>query len=251
MRQFEGKVVLITGGTSGIGKATAEAFAREGAKVVIAARREELGREIEAVIRASGGEATFIACDVSSEEQVRSLVQRTVQTYGRLDHAYNNAAAKPLLGELAELSTEAYDETFNVTLRGLFLCMKYEIQAMLAGGGGAIVNCSTIATITPHPRFGAYAAAKGGVEILTRTAALEYAHKGIRINSVCPGPFDTPMEKNVKKDLKAGEFEMVLSRIALRRLGRPAELAHAVLFLCSEGAAFIIGANLVVDGGFS
>lgn len=250
MKPFSGKVALITGGNSGLGKVTAEAFAREGAKVVIAARREVLGRECEASIRATGGEATFIRCDIHSEEQIRALVERTVETYGRLDYAYNNAWAKLTMGPIADLSTDAYDEMFTY-LRGVFLCMKYEVQAMLVGGGGAIVNCSSIvASASAPPGSGHYAAAKAALEALTRAAAREYADKNIQVNSVSPGPFQTPMGDAAQAEMPPEVVQAVLSKIALRRLGRPPELAQAVLYLCSEGAGFITGTNLLVDGGW-
>jgi NAD(P)-dependent dehydrogenase (short-subunit alcohol dehydrogenase family) len=248
MGQFEGKVALVTGGNSGLGKATAEAFAREGAKVVIAARREALGREVEASIRAAGGEARFIACDISSEEQIRKLVERTVQTYGRLDYAYNNAWAAPKLTPLTEVTTDAYDEMFT-SLRGAFLCMKHEIPAMISGGGGAIVNCSSMVTKMAIPYLGPYSAAKAGLEMLTRTTAHECADKNIRVNSVCLGAFQTPMASDLASQLGPQGLDAILARIALKRYGRLDEVAHTVLFLCSEGASFIIGANLLIDGG--
>jgi NAD(P)-dependent dehydrogenase (short-subunit alcohol dehydrogenase family) len=248
MGQFDGKVALVTGGNSGLGKATAEAFAREGAKVVIAARREALGREVEASIRAAGGETRFIACDISSEEQIRKLVERTVQTYGRLDYAYNNAWGALKIAPLTELTTDVYDEAFT-SLRGSFLCMKYEIPAMISGGGGAIVNCSSNATQGAIPCLGAYSAAKAGLEMLTRTAAHECADKNIRVNSVCFGAFPTPMSSDLVSALDPKTIEAMIARIALRRYGRLDEAAQAVLFLCSERASFITGTNLLVDGG--
>lgn len=249
MNQFEGKVALVTGGNSGLGQATAEAFAREGAKVVLAARREALGREVEASIRASGGEATFIRCDVTSEEDVKALVARTIEVYGRLDYAYNNAGSMPALGPLGDFDTNAFDHAMSVFLRSVFLCMKYELKAMVAGGGGAIVNCSSLAAGVAWPYMGAYSAAKAGVEALTRVAAAEYVGMNVRVNSVCPGSFDTPMSREVSKGIPPEMLDGILSRIAVRRFGRPEELAHAVLFLCAPNASFITGTNVVVDGG--
>jgi NAD(P)-dependent dehydrogenase (short-subunit alcohol dehydrogenase family) len=250
MGQFQGKVALVTGGNSGLGRATAEAFARDGAKVVIAARREELGREVESAIRAAGGEATFVSCDIHHEDQIRALIERTVSLYGRLDFAYNNAwrrMPKPAL--LTEIEIGAYDEMSSL-LRGTFLCMKYEIPAMIAGGGGVIVNCSSAATTAVMQGMGHYAAVKAGLEVLTRTAAHEYAGKNIRVNGVCPGFFDTPFEPEIQALPNPPTAEAVLPMIPLQRLGRPPELAEAVLFLCSQGASYITGTHLLVDGGF-
>ncbi len=248
MTRFDGKVALVTGGTSGLGRATAEAFAREGAKVVIAARRVDLGREVEGSLRASGGDATFIRCDVTDEVEIQALVDQTVAIYGRLDYAYNNAWSAPKLAPLAEFSDE-FDANFKF-LRGIFACLKHELRAMSAGGGGAIVNCSSAATKLATPGLGSYAAAKAGLESVTRTAALEYVGQNIRVNSICCGGFDTPMSQATYGNAPPEAIEAFTSRIALRRLGRLEEAAQSVLFLCSPGASYITGINLALDGGY-
>jgi NAD(P)-dependent dehydrogenase (short-subunit alcohol dehydrogenase family) len=247
--EFEGKVALVTGGNSGLGKSTAEAFAREGAKVVLAARREELGREVEASIRAAGGEATFVRCDVTHEEEVKALVERTLAVYGRLDYAYNNAWAPTRRTAIVDMTVDAFEHDIAF-LRATLWCMKYEIPAIASGGGGAIVNCSTTATQSIFAGLGSYAATKSGVETLTRTAAYENAAKNIRINSVCAGGFETPMAADFAKQLSTEEMNTTFVKFAFKRLGRPPELAQAVLFLCSERASFITGINLLVDGGY-
>jgi NAD(P)-dependent dehydrogenase (short-subunit alcohol dehydrogenase family) len=249
MNRFSNKVALITGGNSGLGKATAEAFAREGATVVIAARREGLGRDVEASIRASGGEATFVRCDITDEADVRALVDRVVETYGRLDYAYNHAWAAPQGAPLADLPTDRFDHELAL-LRGTFLCMKYEIPVLASGGGGAIVNCSSLATQLAQHGLGAYAAAKAGLEMLARTAAHEYASKNIRVNAIVTGAFETPGSAEYVRQLPQAALDAFYARIALKRLARPAELAEAVLFLCSDASAYITGTSLLVDGGY-
>ncbi|MDI1445448.1 SDR family oxidoreductase [Polyangium sp. 6x1] len=246
--RFQGKVALVTGGTSGLGRATAEAFAREGAKVVIAARRVELGREVEGGIRASGGDATFVRCDVTNEQEIKALVEHTVKLYGRLDCAYNNAWVAPKMAPLAEFAAE-FDANF-ACLRGLFACLKYEIGAMIASGGGAIVNGSSATSRGGAALFGTYGAAKAGLESVTRTAALEYAGQNIRVNSLCLGAFDTPMSRAAYKDVPPKAIAASTARIAVRRLGHADEAAETVLFLCSPGAGYITGANIAVDGGY-
>lgn len=252
MGSFDGKVALITGGTSGLGKATAVEFARQGARVVIAARRDVPGREAEAALRSTGADVTFIPCDVTSEDQVRALVQQALETYGRLDCAYNNAASFPAVAPLADQSGSDFDATIASMLRGVFLCMKYEIPAMLATGGGAIVNCSSVASMAGMVGLSAYAAGKAGVEALTRVAVHEYATMGIRVNAIAAGSIATSEGVFLDFSRIAGEagLEAMSARIGMKRFGRSVEIAHPVLFLCSEGASFITGATLVVDGGY-
>lgn len=251
MGHFNDKVALVTGGTLGLGRATALAFAGEGAKVVIAARREDPGRELEASIRAAGGEATFVRCDVREEEQVKALVERTLEKYQRLDFAYNSAGMMMPCAPIADLESSDFDFVNSIYLRSMFLCMKYELRAMLTGGGGAIVNCSSIATLTAKPTLGHYTAAKAGVEAISRVAANEYAAKNIRVNVVCAGPFDTPLAKEACADTPKEALDAFIAKIPVGRLGHADELAQTVLFLCSPAAAFITGASLVIDGGLS
>lgn len=249
MERFKGKVALITGGSSGLGKATAEAFAIEGAKVVIAARREELGKEAAAAISAAGGQAAFVSCDITNEDQTRSLIDRVLELHGRLDFAYNNAWSAPHAVPLAEMPTDSFDKELAL-LRGTFLCMKYQIPAMAKGAGGVIVNCSSLASQMPRPGLVAYGAAKAGLEALVRSAASEYADKNIRVNSICSGGFKTPTSDEYVRQLPPAAVEAFFSRVPLKRLGLMNELAQTVLFLCSDAAGYITGINLVVDGGF-
>lgn len=249
MQRFSEKVALITGGNSGLGKATAEAFAAEGAKVVIAGRREEIGREVESAQRAAGRDVTFVRADITEDAQVRSLVERVVELHGRIDFAYNNAWSVPLAGPLAELPISSFDRELDL-LRGTFLCMKHEIAAMAPKGGGVIVNCSSLSSQLAQPGLGAYAAAKAGLEMLVRTAAHENAGKNIRINSICAGGFETPGSMEYLKQLSPTELEAFLSRVPLRRLGKVEEIAKSVLFLCSDAATYITGVNLIIDGGY-
>ncbi|MBK9264653.1 MAG: glucose 1-dehydrogenase [Polyangiaceae bacterium] len=249
MGEFEGKIALITGGNAGLGRAAAEAFAREGAKVVFTARREELGREVEGSIRATGGDATFIRADVTSEDDVKALVERTLSIHGRLDYAYNNAWGALRASSLVEMTAESFDRDLAF-LRAIFFCMKYEIPAIAASGGGAIVNCSSLASQSVQPGLGAYSAAKAGLEALTRTAAVESAAKNIRVNAIVAGAFETAMAAEYAQQLPQEALGALFARLPMKRMGRPAELADAVLFLCSDRAAFITGANLQLDGGF-
>lgn len=244
--RMNGKVALVTGGNSGIGRATAIAFAKEGANVVIAARRLPEGEETVRQIVEAGGAATFVQTDVTQALEVQALVDRTLERYGRLDCAFNNAGSgKP--GKLTDLSEADWEQEIAVNLKSVWLCLKYEIPAMLRSGKGAIVNMSSQGGILGVPNYGAYAAAKGGVAALTRAAAAEYAADGIRINAVSPGAVETELWANAP----AGMLEQVAAGIPLQRVGQPNDIAEAVLWLCSDAAGFVTGQNLAIDGGYT
>jgi NAD(P)-dependent dehydrogenase (short-subunit alcohol dehydrogenase family) len=244
-----GKIALITGGSSGIGKATALAFAAEGAKVVIASRNPETGERAADEIRQAGGEVTWLQADTSQADQVETLVKRTVETYGRLDYAFNNGGSGGMGGWAAEIAPEEWDKTINGFLTSVFLCMKYEITAMLQTGGGVIVNNSSVDGLRAFPWDPAYSAAKHGVLGLTKSAAMQYATRGIRINAVCPGWIRTPpVEGMIQADPHA-EARM-LQHQPIGRLGEAREVADAVVWLCSEKASLMVGVSLPVDGGY-
>ena len=246
MGNLENEVALVTGGTSGIGRATALAFAGEGAKVVVAGRRNEMGEEMVREIFSRGGEAVFVKADVTRAEEVEGLVSEAVATYGRLDCACNNAGTDERAGALtAEMAEEDFDLQIGVNLKGVWLGMKYEIRQMLEQGGGAIVNVSSVNGLNGAPGGSAYSAAKHGVLGLTKSAALEYADDNIRINAVCAGAFDTPMLGRVS----GGDLDRYAARVPMKRVGRPEEAARAVVWLCSDASSYTTGSSLVVDGG--
>ena len=245
----EGKVALVTGGSSGLGRATALAFAREGAKVVIADVKVDGGNETVRMVEDLGGEAIFVKADVSKAAEVQALIDTAVQTYGRLDYAHNNAGIEGATALTHEYPEDSWDRVIDINLKGVWLCMKYEIPQMLQQGGGAIVNTSSVAGLVAESGVCAYVASKHGIAGLTKTAAIEYARPGIRINAVCPGIIDTPM----LDDMKARDPEGASKHIELHPIGRaadPREIAETVIWLCSEAASFAIGHTMVVDGGY-
>ena len=243
---LKGKVALVTGGGSGIGKATAMAFAREGAKVAIADYVAEGGERTEREIGAAGGEAIFIQADISSTKAVEAMVNKVVQTWGRLDYAHNNAGIEGRMAVTAECTEENFDRVIAINLKGVWLCMKHEIVQMLAQGGGAIVNTASIAGLAGLPASSAYVAAKHGVVGLTRTAAIEYAAAGIRVNAVCPGFIRTAMTAPMTQARSAA----VMAQTPFGRKGEPEEIAEMVVWLCSERASYVTGAAYNVDGGW-
>ncbi len=246
---LENKVVLVTGGTSGIGKATALALGVAGAKIVFSGRREQEGEDTAAQIRQLGAECLFVRSDVSSEEDVKALVMHTVETYGKLDCAFNNAGIDPPIKPLHEQSVEDFDKIMAINVRGLFLCMKYEIQQMLAHGG-VIVNNSSMGGLIGFPGVSPYIASKHAVMGLTRSAALDYAKLGIRINAVNPGIISTDMIDRLVADRGSTASDLA-STVPMGRMGQPEEVAGMVVFLCSDASSYITGQSFVVDGGFT
>jgi len=246
-----GKTALITGGASGIGRATAIAFAREGAKVVVADCMTDGGERTVRTIKQAGGQAVFVAADVSRRNDVETMVRKTVETYGRLDCAFNNAGVEGRIVPLADCKEEDWERTIAVNLTGVWLCMKYEIAEMLKQGSGSIVNTASIAGMVGFQGFGAYCASKGGVIQLTRTAALEYAKNGIRINAVCPGAIRTPMVERLLDTYPDFTEEKLIALEPVGRIAKPEEVAEAVLWLSSDAASFVIGLPMPVDGGWT
>jgi NAD(P)-dependent dehydrogenase (short-subunit alcohol dehydrogenase family) len=247
-QSFSDKVVLITGGTAGIGRATAVAFARRGARVVVSGRRETEGKESVALVEKAGGQGLFVRADVSREDDVVALVDRTVQRFGRLDIAFNNAGVLER-GPTTDATAESYEHIFGINVRGVVFSLKHQIAAMLKTGGGGIVNNASVLGIRPVPELSLYNASKFAVIGLTKTAALEYATKGIRVNAVCPAIIETDMTAMARRDEQTRNGLLLLHPV--RRFGAPEEVADAVLWLCSPGADFITGVALPVDGGFA
>jgi len=245
---FTGKVAIVTGGSFGIGRATALLFARKGANVVVAdAVRDD---ETINLIKAAGGNAIFVTCDISKEQDIKALMEKTLSTYGRLDFAFNNAGIEGASAVTHECTVENWNHVLSVNLTGSWLCMKYEIAEMLKNKKGAIVNTASIAGLVGFQGIAAYVASKHALNGITKTAALEYAKLGIRVNSVCPGVIKTPMidrftgkNKEVEKQFESQE--------PIGRMGLPEEVAEAVCWLCSDSASFVTGNNLPVDGGWT
>jgi NAD(P)-dependent dehydrogenase (short-subunit alcohol dehydrogenase family) len=247
---FAGQVALITGAASGMGLATARAFVHAGAAVTLADISEDALQRVVDEIKSAGGNAIGVRCDVSDEAQVAAMVERTVGTFGHLDAAFNNAGIQVPSSEIADQSAEDYDRISAINQRGVWACMKHELLQMRKQGSGAIVNCSSIGGLTGRALIAAYHGTKHGVIGLTRSVALEYAARGIRVNAVCPGTIDTPMVSNM---LSSGMLAMddLLRDLPMKRLGRAEEIADAVLWFCSPGSTFVTGQALAVDGGFT
>ena len=247
---FEGQVALVTGAASGMGLATARAFAQAGAVVTLADVSEDALRRASDEIKSAGGVAIGVLCDVADEAQVAAMVQRTVTEFGRLDAAFNNAGIQVPASDVADQSAEDYDLVNAINLRGVWACMKHELRQMRQQGSGAIVNCSSIGGLVGRAQLAAYHGTKHGVIGLTRSAALECATQGIRVNAVCPGTIDTPM---VSRMLDKGMLAMddLLRDLPMKRLGKGEEIADVVLWLCSTGSTFVTGQALAVDGGFT
>ena len=245
---FENKVAVITGGSFGIGRATAVAFARRGANVVIADWIED--QETHLLVQSIGAKDLFVKCDVSKPNDIKNLVNQTIKTFGRLDYAFNNAGIEGINQQTHLCTEENWDKTISINLKGVWMCMKYELLEMLKTGKGSIVNCASVAGLIGFPGLPAYVVSKHGIVGLTKTAALEYAKLGIRINAVCPGVIKTPMvdrttgnDKTVEK--KYEDMEPV------GRMGQPEEVAEAVVWLCSDHASFVTGHAMAVDGGWT
>jgi NAD(P)-dependent dehydrogenase (short-subunit alcohol dehydrogenase family) len=241
------KIAIVTGGSSGIGRATAVALAKEGVRVVVAARRSKEGEETVKLVKEAGSDGIFVKTDVTNEDDVKSLVEKTVKTYGRLDCAFNNAGIAETLTPLIGQTSGVFDQIINVNVRGVWLSMKYEIPQMLKNGGGAIVNMSSVAGVIGMPQMPIYVASKHAVLGLTKSAALEYAKSGIRINAVAPGAIETEMYEQVAGDKQFRETINAMHPIG--RIGQPQEVANAVVWLLSDKASFITGHTTLIDGG--
>lgn len=252
---FNGKVALVTGATSGIGKATAVMFARNGAKTVVVGRNKQRGQEVVDQITSEGGEAIFFEVDMQDQVEIKQMVDETIKTYGRLDFAFNNAGISGRPALTHETKLRDFREIIDVNLNSVFLSMKYELDAMLeSGGGGNIVNCSSYGGTHGVGGMSAYTASKHGVVGLTKAAAVEYAKLGVRINAVCPGSVQTPLIEalsDVAGDISAGTSDGQAEQPGMNRVGTPNEVAEVVMFLCSEASSFVTGASIAIDGGMA
>lgn len=247
---YESKVALVTGAGSGLGLATAKAFAQSGASVALADWNEKSVRSAADELAAQGHKVLAIRCDVADDAQVEAMVDQTVARFGRLDAAYNNAGVQNILAETADSTRENFDRVMAINLRGVWSCMKFELQQMRKQESGAIVNCSSLGGLVGGAERGIYHAAKHGVLGFTKSAALEYAARGIRINAVCPGLIWTPMADQMVAAGQGDALKAMEKSVPMGRVGRPEEIANAVLWLCSEAASYVTGQSISVDGGF-
>jgi NAD(P)-dependent dehydrogenase (short-subunit alcohol dehydrogenase family) len=246
---LDGKAALVTGAGAGIGRATALACAREGAKIVVADRVVEGGEKTVSMIKSAGGEATFVPVNVTQAAEVKAMVAAAVSAYGRIDCAHNNAGIEGIFATTADYPEEEWDRVMAVNLKGVWLCMKYEIPQMVQQGGGAIVNTASLAGLVGAKRMPAYVASKHGVAGLTKTAALEYAKSGIRVNAVCPGIIHTSMVDRMFLNRRPDLEDRLAAVEPMGRLGKPEEVAEAVVWLCSDAASFVTGHTMTIDGG--
>lgn len=247
---FENQVALVTGAASGMGLATARAFAEAGAAVVLADYREELVKAEAAQLVAAGRQALGLGCDVSDDAQIEEMIERTIDEFGRLDAAFNNAGVMAHSAPIAESPRDDWDRVIGINLRGVWNCMKYELRQMERQGSGAIVNNGSVGALTGNPGIASYIASKHGVVGLTRTAALEYVRKGIRVNAVNPGLIDTQIARDVVSGNEQA-YDEIARNVPIGRAGTPDEIASAVLWLCSPGASYVVGHALTVDGGMT
>lgn len=245
---YSGKTAFVTGAGSGIGRATAIAFAKAGASVTIVDLSQKGLQETAAQIEAFGGRVLAVRCDVTSSSEVKAALDQTVATFGGLDCAFNNAGIEQPVGQLKDIQEEVWDRVLNVNLKSIYLCMKHEIDIMLANGGGAIVNTSSGAGVLAIQGQSAYCASKFGVTAISKCVALEHAGDGIRVNALCPGIIDTEMMSRFTGDTEEGRAR-VIAQEPVGRMGRPEEIANTVLWLCSQEAAFVTGHAMVIDGG--
>jgi NAD(P)-dependent dehydrogenase (short-subunit alcohol dehydrogenase family) len=248
---FENQVALVTGAGSGLGLATAQAFARAGASVVLADWNEKAVAAAAAELAAEGHKVLAVQCDVSDDAQVEAMIDKTIAAFGRLDLAFNNAGVQNVLAETADSPRDDYDRVMAINLRGVWSCMKFELQHMRKQGSGAIVNCSSLGGLVGGAERGVYHAAKHGVLGLTKSAALEYAAKGIRINAICPGLIHTPMADQMIAGGQGEALDAMVNMVPLGRMGRADEIADAVLWLCSSRSSYVVGQSISVDGGFT
>jgi len=253
MSDMKDRVALITGASSGIGRATAEEFAANGARVVVAARRQAELDSLVAQIESRGGKASAIKTDVSDSADVERMVSYVIETFGRLDYAVNNAGIEGQFAPIIDLAEEDWDQVMGINLKGTFLCMKFEARAMLAGGHrGAIVNVGSVNSFLGAATGSAYVASKHALIGLTTSASAELAPPGIRVNLICPGVIDTPMHRRLRADIGDEVYDQgLLPNVHLRRAGKPEEIASAIVFLCSDAASYITGTTLTPDGGYT